>query len=138
MNNKNINIQELNYKKIKYLDIQLIAILGFIFAFFISFLLSYDKKLSIEHKKRIFDNYTAQQLALFQTILVFVISSTFLYINYRRYVISKQLNDGKEKDELLQIETSVLSIISAIIGLYIIFKNYKNQTLSTAETDLSQ
>lgn len=138
MNNKNINIQELNYKKIKYLDIQLIAILGFIFAFFISFLLSYDKKLSIEHKKRIFDNYTAQQLALFQTILVFAISSTFLYINYRRYVISKQLNDGKEKDELLQIETSILSIISAIIGLYIIFKNYKNQTLSTAETDLSQ
>lgn len=136
MNNKNINIQELNYKKIKYLDIQLIAILGFIFAFFISFLLSYDKKLSIEHKKRIFDNNTAQQLALFQTILVFAISSTFLYINYRRYVISKQLNDGKEKDELLQIETSVLSIISAIIGLYIIFKNYKNQTLSTAKTDL--
>lgn len=138
MNNKNINNEEINYKKIKYLDIQLIAILGFIFAFFISFLLTYDKKLSLEHKKRLFDNDTAQNLALFQTILIFVISSTFLYINYRRYLISKQLNDGKDKDELLQIETSILSIISAIIGLYIIYKNYRNKNLTTTETDLFQ
>lgn len=138
MNNKNINNEEINYKKIKYLDIQLIAILGFIFAFFISFLLTYDKKLSLEHKKRLFDNDIAQNLALFQTILIFVISSTFLYINYRRYLISKQLNDGKDKDELLQIETSILSIISAIIGLYIIYKNYRNKNLTTTETDLFQ
>ena len=138
MNNKNINNEEINYKKIKYLDIQLIAILGFIFAFFISFLLTYDKKLSLEHKKRLFDNDIAQNLALLQTILIFVISSTFLYINYRRYLISKQLNDGKDKDELLQIETSILSIISAIIGLYIIYKNYRNKNLTTTETDLLQ
>ncbi len=136
MRNTQINNKEVITQKIKFLDLQLIATIGFIIALIISFLLTYDKKLSLENKKRLFSEEEAQNLALFQTILVFVIAACFLYINYKQYKLSKESHDGDEQDLLLQIETSIFAIISAIIGLYIIFKNYRNKNLSISETEL--
>lgn len=133
---KRINNQEVTAQKIKFLDLQLIATIGFIIALIISFLLTYDKKLSLENKKRLFSEEEAQNLALFQTILVFIIATSFLYINYKQYKLSKEAHDDDEQDLLLQIETSIFAIISAIIGLYIIFKNYRNRNLSISETEL--
>lgn len=125
-----------NVQKIKFLDLQLIATAGFILALIISYTLSYDKKLSLQNKKRLFTNEEAQKLALFQTILVFIIAVCFLYVNYKQYNISKQTHDNSEQDFLLQIETSIFAIISAIIGLYIVFKNYRNQNITIAESEI--
>lgn len=133
---KEINKQEINKQKIKFLNIQIIATIGFIIALLISYLLACDKKLSLEKKKRLFSEEQAQNIALFQTILVFLIAACFLYINYKQYKLSKESNDDDEEDLLLQIETSIFAIISAIIGLYIIFKNYRNNNLEIAETEL--
>lgn len=134
--NERINKKEFNEQKIKFLNIQLIATIGFIIALSISYFLTLDKKLSLENKERLFSEETAQNLALFQTILVFIIALCFLYINYKQYQISKKVHDSDEQDLLLQIETSIFAIISAIIGLYIIFKNYRNKNLAIAETKL--
>ena len=125
-----------NVQKIKFLDLQLIATAGFILALIISYTLSYDKKLSLQNKKRLFTNEEAQKLALFQTVLVFIIAVCFLYVNYKQYNISKQTHDSSEQDFLLQIETSIFAIISAIIGLYIVFKNYRNQNITIAESEI--
>ena len=89
----------------------------------------------LENKKRIFTDKEAQNLALFQTILVFIIASCFLYINYNQYKLSKKAKNSDSKDFLLQTETSILAVIGAIIGLYIVFKNYKNNSLSIAEIE---
>lgn len=134
---KNNNSTEANKQKIKYIDVQLIATLGFILALFISFTLAYDKKLSLENKNGIFNEKEAQNLALFQTTLVFIIAAIFLYVNYEQYKIAKETNDDEQKDLLLQIETSILAIISALIGLYIVFKNYRKKTLEIAETEIT-
>ncbi len=134
--NERINKEDFNEQKIKFLNIQLIATIGFIIALSISYFLTLDKKLSLEKKDRLFSEEVAQNLALFQTILVFIIALCFLYINYKQYQISKKVHDSDEQDLLLQIETSIFAIISAIIGLYIIFKNYRNKNLAVAETEL--
>ena len=134
--NERINKKEFIEQKIKFLNIQLIATIGFIIALSISYFLTLDKKLSLEKKDRLFSEEVAQNLALFQTILVFIIALCFLYINYKQYQISKKVHDSDEQDLLLQIETSIFAIISAIIGLYIIFKNYRNKNLAVAETEL--
>lgn len=134
-NRKKNNNSEINLKKIKYLDIQMIATLGFIITLIISFFLSYDKKLSLEKKPRLFSNQEAQNLALFQTILVFIITACFFYVDYKQYEIAKENHDKDEPDLLLQIETSIFAIISAIIGLYIVFKNYRNRNLVISETE---
>lgn len=129
------NKEQINKDKIKFLNLQQIATVGFIIALTISYFLSYDKKLSLEKKSRLFTEEEAQNLALFQTILVFIIAGCFLYVNYKQYKIAKEVHDKDENDLLLQIETSIFAIISAIIGLYIVFKNYRNKNLSIAETE---
>lgn len=137
MNNNNaINNEEYNYNKSRYLGLQMLATVGFIIALLISYLLTYDKKCSLENKKGLFTEKEAQNLALFQTILVFFIALTFLYVNYKQYDLSKRSNDGDQQDLFLQIETSIFAIISAVIGLYIIFKNYRKTTLQIPETEL--
>ncbi len=130
------NKTQINKEKIKFLNLQQIATVGFIITLIISYFLSYDKKLSLENKNRIFNENEAQNLALFQTILVFIIAACFLYVNYKQYRLAKEGDDADENDLLLQIETSIFAIISAIIGLYIVFKNYHNRNLSISETEL--
>lgn len=124
----------LTRKKIKFINLQMLAIIGFIIALLISYLLSYDKKISLEKKKRLFSNKEAQNLAVFQTILVFIVTLCFLFINYNQYKISKEEKQDST-DFILQIETSIFAIISSIIGLYIIFKNYNKENISISEVD---
>ena len=130
-----INNNYIDNKKDEFLYFQELATLGFILALFISFTLTYDKRMSLEGKKRLYTSKEAQNLALFQTILVFIVALTFLYINSKQYKLAKLSNNKDQNDIFLQIETSFLSIISAVIGLYIVFKNYKNSNLTISETD---
>lgn len=130
-----INNIFVNNKKDEFLFFQELATLGFILALFISFTLTYDKRMSLEGKKRLYTNKEAQNLSLFQTILVFVVALTFLYINSEQYKLAKLSNNRDVNDIFLQIETSFLSIISAVIGLYIVFKNYRNNNLTISEAD---
>lgn len=123
----------INNQKVKYLNIQLLANIGFIIALMLSFFLTLDKKLSLEHKKRLFSNELAQKLVILQSLLVFIVSITYLYINYNQYKISKKEHEKDEETFLLQIETSIFAIISSIIGLYIVYKSV-NKNLSINET----
>ena len=132
----NNNQEKINEKRLKYVTIQLFATSGFILALLISFSLAYNKKLSLENKEKIFSDEEAQNLAIFQNILVFIVALSFLYINYKQYEIAKEIHDNEEQDFFLQIETSIFAIISAVIGLYIIFKNYRKSTLQISETEL--
>lgn len=121
-------------KKIKFINIQMIAIIGFIIALLLSYLLNYDKKMSLQNNKRLFNNNEAQKIALIQVSLVFIISMIFLYINYNQYKISS-LEKGSDKTSYeLQIKASIFAIISAFIGVYIVLKNYNNN-LSIPETE---
>ena len=129
-----MNTDEITQKKVKLLNIQLFAILGFMVSLIISFLLTCDKKLSLENKKDIFTDEESQNIVLFQSILWIVVTLTFLYINYNQYKISKETKDSDEKDLLLQVDSSILAIVSALIGFYIIIKNYKNN-LNIAEIE---
>ncbi len=130
-----INKNYLNSKKDEFLYFQELATLGFILALFISFTLTYDKRMSREGKKRLYTDKESQNLALFQTILVFIVALAFLYINAQQYKLAKLSNNKDSNDLFLQIETSLLAIISAIIGLYIVFKNYRNNNLTISEAD---
>lgn len=126
----------INIKKQEYLNLQLLANIGFIIALIISLLLTYDKKLSLEHKTRLFNVKLAKDLSYIQTLLVFTVSITYLYINYKQYNIAKIEHSKSEKIFVLQIETSVLAIISAVIGLYIVYKNNNDNGLSINQTEI--
>ena len=113
-------------QKRKLIDKQEVLTIIFIIALIISFFLLEDKRRELSHKKRLFNNKKAQDIALFQSILVLAISIFFSFIRKNFYDISKFYNDNDTSDLFLQLKVSVLPIITAIVGLYIIIKNYNN------------
>ncbi len=133
----NNNQEKINEKRLKYVTIQLFATSGFILALLISFSLAYNKKLSLENKEKIFSDEEAQNLAIFQNILVFIVALSFLYINYKQYEIAKEIHDNEAQDFFLQIETSLFAIISSIIGLFIVFKNYYKGSVTIPESEIT-
>ena len=67
MNNNNaISNEEYNYKKSRFLGLQMLATIGFIIALLISYLLTYDKKCSLENKKGLFTEKGQDFELLFQ------------------------------------------------------------------------
>lgn len=121
-------------QKSKLIDKQEVLTIIFIIALIISFFLLEDKRRELSHKKRLFNNKKAQDIALFQSILVLAISIFFSFIRKNFYDISKFYNDNDTSDLFLQLKVSVLPIITAIVGLYIIIKNYNNN-LNAAEIE---
>lgn len=126
---------DINEEKIKYINLQLIATTGFIIALIISFTLSVDKRESLRNGNRLYNDKEAQKIALMQTILVFIVALLFLYITYNQYKISKKYNETDKNDLLLQSKTAILSIIAALIELYIVIKNYNRNNLNIAEIE---
>ena len=122
-------------RKIKYINLQLIATTGFIIALVVSFTLSVDKRESLRNGNRLYNDKEAQKISLMQTILVFIVALLFLYITYNQYKISHKYHETDENDLLLQSKTAILSIIAALIGLYIVIKNYNQNNLNIAEIE---
>ena len=69
-------------KEIQLLDIQIIATILFIVSLFISIILTYDEKFKLIYNKGIFTDKEANQIALFNRILVVILALTFVYGNY--------------------------------------------------------
>lgn len=126
---------DINEEKIKYINLQLIATTGFIIALVVSFTLSVDKRESLKNGNRLYNDKEAQKISLMQTILVFIVALLFLYITYNQYKISHKYHETDESDLLLQSKTAILSIIAALIGLYIVIKNYNKNNLNIAEIE---
>lgn len=129
-----MNNNIINNSKVKYVNYEIIGSFLFLITIILSILLSYDEKLRLENKPRLFSNKVSQNLALFQTLLLLFITFLFLYTNYNEYLISKNNNESNQKYLKLQAESSVLSILSAVISLYIVIKNY-NGNLTISETE---
>lgn len=124
-----------NEEKVKYVNIQLIATLGFVGALILSFLIGYDKKLSLENKEKLFNEKEAQKVAEFQSTLVVIISLVYLYVNYNQYKISKKYGDADKDELLIQEIVASVSVIVAMIGL-IITMSHKNTNLTISEIEV--
>ena len=114
------------------INIQLCAVSGFIIALILSFLLTYNEKLINENKGSLFNNKTAQEINATRSTIIFIVTIVFLYVNYTGY---KTCSDEKRNDAFLNLESSLLSIIIASIGIYMAYKNYNQDTVTMSEID---
>lgn len=113
-------------EEIKYIDYQLIGLGLTVITTIIAIFITYNQKLGMQHKKKLFNSKEALNITKFNRILILCLGILFLYINYRLYQISKE--EGEDlKSYKLQILASSLVVISGIIALYVV-------TLSNTET----
>ena len=112
-------------KEEKLLNYQLITSIAFIVSLIISIILTYDEKKELLNEETIFSKDFDKYLNLFNRILALSIVCFILYINYETYKINKNKKTDIKPFEQ-QIIASILSIISAIIVLYVVIENWES------------
>lgn len=85
----------------------------------VSILLLYNEKLEIKGEKTLFNAEQTQKISVFNRTFILITAIIFLIINYALYKISKEQGENLKPYEL-QIAASYLTIIAAIITLYIV------------------
>lgn len=115
-----------NKEEEKIVELQLGVLFFTLLSTVISIILTYNQKLDIKGQKTLFSAKNTYKITKFNRILILILGLAFLYINYKLYEISK-----KEGEDLrpyqLQIFASILTVITALITLYVV-------SLSTKES----
>ena len=106
----------------RVIDIQLITTTLFIISLFISISLTYNDKLELKKQKTIYTKRQYEKTATFNRILALVLSFSYLYISYKNKDIARKRNQKLDLFDL-QINASQLSVIAAIIVLYVVIRS---------------
>lgn len=117
-----------NEKEEQVIETQLITLFFSLLSVIVSILLTYNQKLEISNKKTLFSTIKTFKITKYNRILIFIVSITFLYINYKLYEISKK--EGEDlKPYQLQILASIFTVIASLIALYVVSLSTKDEVV---------
>jgi len=126
--------KDLINKKNSILNGQLTNSILSIIGILIGIIIILDQKEKANGRKGFLENKSSQDLALLSRIIFVFVVIYALKLNYESYNLSKITNQDTSSLEL-QITSSYLSIIVAVIGLYVVITNYSNTNLQPAEIE---
>lgn len=122
-------------KEITAIDIQIIVSWISILAVIISIILLYNQKLELKNAQTLFTPKQTQKISEFARDLLLIVAIVFLLINYQLYYISKE--EGEDLTSYkLQIVASYLSIIAALIALYVVRNPVNRGEISDVENPI--
>ena len=124
-----------NEKEIELLNIDITTAVLFIITIIISIYLTYENRQDLLNKKRILNKKDDQYILLFNRLLVLIIVLIILYDNIEGYEIAKEKNKDL-KPFKIQIFASILTVITALLILYVVFYNWDNNSLSVIENPI--
>ncbi|MBS5777904.1 MAG: hypothetical protein KIC82_00370 [Acholeplasma sp.] len=124
-----------NEKEIELLNIDIATALMFIVTIIISIYLTYENRQDLLNRKRILNKKDDQYILLFNRLLVLIIVLIILYDNIEGYEIAKEKNKDL-KPFKIQIFASILTVITALLILYVVFYNWDNNSLSDIENPI--
>lgn len=119
-------------EEIKLLDIQLIATVFYIVSLLISIFLTYNDKYKIINKKGMMNDKNSNNLSIFNRALVLILTIVFLYISFKNQKIAQKKGNDLNPFKL-QIAASELSVISALIVLYVVITSGEYSIIAGAE-----
>ena len=124
-----------NEKEIELLNIDITTAVLFIITIIISIYLTYENRQDLLNRKRILNKNDDQYILLFNRLLVLIIVLIILYDNIEGYEIAKEKNKDL-KPFKIQIFASILTVITALLILYVVFYNWDNNSLSDIENPI--
>ena len=116
------------------LDLQLISSSIFIIASIVSLLITYNEKLTVTNRKKLFTKKEALNISFYNRIVILVVVVTSLYVGYKNYINEKNNTVAKYKSSLL-LSTNVLTLISAIVILFVSYLNKNEQSLTVSDIE---
>ena len=109
----------------KLIVAQIILSLILLFTTIISISLSYNFLMKLEKKETIYSSSKSYDILVFNRFLMFMVSLIFVYINVRDKNVKIKYNSEDEFTDL-QILASVLTLMAALIVLYVGVKSGAN------------
>lgn len=129
-----MNEQKIQDQQLFIIDGQLIGCLLYIVSLTVSIIIILDQRKKALNKEEILTTSESQTIALLNKIFVLALILWFLYLNYKAKVLSDQTGQNSSSLEK-QIVASIISIIPALIGLYVVVTDFSNTNLQTAEIE---
>ena len=129
-----MNEQDIQNKQLYIIDGQLVGCILYIISLIISITIILDQRQRALNKESFLTNEEAQNLALFNKIFILALIIWFLYLNYR----AKELSESTNQDTNalgLQIIASFISLIPALIGLYVVSTSFSSTSFQTADIE---
>lgn len=113
-------------KEIDLLTLQLWTTVIYLVSLSISIALTYDEIQRLKKQPTLFTTKQNNQISIFNRTFVLILTLSYLYISYQNVHIAKQKNQASWPFDL-QLLSSELSTISAIIVLYVVLKTSGEQ-----------
>lgn len=129
-----MNSEDLQNRQLKIIDGQLIGCILYIVSLIASIVIILNQRKVALNKEQFLTSEESQTIALTNKIFILLLIVFFLYLNYESYNLAKNTNQDTSSLEL-QIIGSILSIVVALIGLYVVATNFQNTNLQTAEIE---
>lgn len=129
-----MNSKDLQNRQLKIIDGQLIGCVLYIISLIASIVIILNQRKVALNKEQFLTGEESQTIALTNKIFILLLIIFFLYLNYESYSLAKDTNQDTSSLEL-QIIASILSIVVALIGLYVVSTDFQNTNLQTAEIE---
>lgn len=129
-----MNEHELQKEQLFIIDGQLIASILYILTFVVTITIIINQRKVALNKDGFLTTEESQVLILLNKIFILLLLLLFLYLNYR----SKKLAENTNQDTNalnLQIIASIISLVPALIGLYVVITDFSNTNFQTAEIE---
>lgn len=126
--------QEIQNQQLYIIDNQLVGCILYIVSLTVSIMIILNQRKRALGKEGFLTSQESQTLALLNKIFILALILYFLYLNYRAKNLAANTNQDTSALEK-QIVASIISIIPALIGLYVVITNFANTNLQTAEIE---
>ena len=118
-----------NLKQISLFYLQIFFSFGLIITILISISLSYNEILKLDGKKPLYEPKLEEKILVFNRMLNFLIATSFVWLNVQNKKYSKKDRENIKYADL-QIEASILSLISSLLVLYVTLDNINDLSSS--------
>lgn len=126
--------ESIKNQKNSIIDGQLIISILSIIAIVIGIVIILDQRQKANNEDGFLTNQESQNLALIAKVIFLFVVLYSLELNYKSYDLAEQTNQSTDTLNL-QIASSYISIIPALIGLYVVITNYNDTSFQPSEIE---
>lgn len=116
------------------INLSIISSIIFILASLVSLTITIDEKNNLTNKKKFYTNKEALNISFYNRIVILVAVLISLYVGYKNYESEENNTRAKYKSSLL-LSTNIITVISALIILYVSYLNKMEQSLTVSDVE---
>ncbi len=129
-----MNEEKLQKEQLFIIDGQLIASILYILSFVATIIVIINQRKLALNKKGFLTIEESQIIITLNKIFILLLLLLFVYLNYKSIKLAENTNQNTNSLNL-QMISSIISLVPALIGLYVVITDFSATTFQTAEIE---